>query len=69
MQICCRQKKKKFYSKTPDTPAFLQVFNQDRYPRIIGSSSYDFQVGGRLGQGGGALSLEKAREREVVELI
>lgn len=50
MRICCRQQKKKFYSKTPDTPAFLQVFNQGRSARITGSSSFDFQVGGRLGQ-------------------
>lgn len=53
MQICCRQKKKKFYSKTPDTPAFLQVFNQGRSARITGSSSFDFQVCGRPGQRGG----------------
>ena len=63
MRICCQQKKK-FYSKTPDTPALLQVFNQSRSPRIAGSSSFDFQVGGLLGQEG-ALSLGMAEgERE-----
>lgn len=73
MRICCRQKKKKFYSNTPDTQAFLQVFNQGRSARIMGSPSFDFQVGGLLGQQGGmgegAPSLGIAGEREGVELI
>lgn len=50
MRICFSQKKK-FYSKTPDTPAVLRVFNQSGAPGIAGSSGFDFQVGGHPGQG------------------
>lgn len=51
MRICCSQKKKKFYSKTPGTLAILHILTQSRTPGTAESSSFDLQVGEHWGQG------------------